>query len=254
MFDAVAAHLNYPEAERKPLAKLLRLFRDQPPPPDPLGLHPRYAGLRGRYLEALNEGDAEAIEESFLELYCHLHGHEAPYTAAERQRVRETGGYWCHAGGISPLLKAGPFIRPETVSADFGAGNGLQGLLLQHLYPHRQTIQIEISSRLIASGRSLQEWLDIPAERVEWREADVMDVRPEGMDFIYLYRPVRPEGEGRRFYEDFAAALSRSRERVVIFSVADCLKSFLPGTFTIFHDDGHLTCFEGLRNRSQPAV
>jgi hypothetical protein len=46
-----------------------------------------------------------------------------------------SGGYWCHAGGLSPVLKAGAFIEPDTVSADFGAGNGLQCLLMQKIHP-----------------------------------------------------------------------------------------------------------------------
>jgi hypothetical protein len=63
------------------------------------------------------------------------------------------------------------------------------------------------------------------------------------MGFIYLYRPVRPEGEGRRFYEMLATELARTRQDVVIFSVADCLRAFLPAELEVFYNDGHLTCY-----------
>ncbi len=229
--------------ERARLVRLMLLFAGLPPPPDPYGLFPRYAPLQERLLRAGAGADGEALEEAFLELYCHVHGHEAPYTPAERKRVNETGGYWCHAGGISPVLLAVPHLSAETVLADFGAGNGLQGLLMQVLRPHRRTVQIEISSRMIAAGRELQAWLGIGAERVHWVQGDVLDHSPRGYDFIYLYRPVRPEGEGRRFYERFGADLAATRAPVVIFSVADCLGPFLPAGFQVIHRDGHLTCY-----------
>ncbi len=235
---------DWPPPEREPLLRLMSLFAEQPPPPDPFGLFPEYDLLRSRFLHAVDRGENEAVEESFLTLYCHLHGYEAPYSEEERATVDRTGGYWCHAGGISPILKAAPHIRPETVSADFGAGNGLQGLLFQKLYPHRRTVQIEISSRMVEVGRELQRWLDIDEDRVRWVVGDVLDQEPVGMDFIYLYRPVRPEGEGVRFYERFAEALGREPREVVIFSVADCLGSFLPESFERFYTDGHLTCYK----------
>ena len=231
-----------PEEHRR-FIELMGLFAQLPMPPDPLGLLRRYGELKEAFLESIERGEPEIIEESFLTLYCHVHGHEAPYTKKERRRVDETGGYWCHAGGLSPILRAGPFIRPDTVSADFGAGNGLQGLLLQKLYPHQKTLQIEISSRMVEAGKHLQGWLDIPEDRVEWIVGDVMDASCRGIDFIYMYRPVRPEGEGKGFYEKIAADLSGADGPVVIFSIADCLGAFLPADFERFYTDGHLTCF-----------
>jgi hypothetical protein len=228
--------------ERGRLVRLMLLISSLPPPPDPLGLFPDYASLRERFLLASEGRDGEVLEETFLSLYVHLHGFEAPYTPEERARVDETGGYWCHAGGLSPILKAGPHLAPDVVSGDFGAGNGLQTLLMQRLHPHRRTIQIEISSRMVEAGRHLQDWLGIPDARVTWVTGDVMDASPAGMDFVYLYRPVRPEGAGRLFYERFAAGLEKASP-VVIFSIADCLGPFLPGRFEVFYSDGHLTCY-----------
>ena len=61
-------------------------------------------------------GRSLSLEEAFLLLYAHLHGYEVPYTPDERSRVVETGGYLSHVGGLSPILKAAPFIGPDTVS------------------------------------------------------------------------------------------------------------------------------------------
>lgn len=236
------------DAERGRLVELMTLVAELPPPPDPDGIFVSYPELHARFLEAAQADDGDALEERFLELYCHLHLHEAPYTPSERRRMDETGGYWCHAGGLSPILKAAPHLHPSSVSADFGAGNGLQGLLFLTLYPHARTVQIEISSQAVAIGRRLQRWLGIAEDRVEWVVDDVLNVSPRGFDFIYLYRPVRPVGEGRRFYQKFAAELEETRRTVTIFSIADCLRDFLSPRFEVFYADGHLTCFRGPRS------
>ena len=112
--------------ERECLVRLMLLAADLPPPPDPLGMFPEYDSFKERFLAACRGGDGEALEDAFLSLYAHVHGFEAPYTPEERARVDETGGYWCHAGGLSPILKAGRHLGPSSVSGDFGAGNGLQ--------------------------------------------------------------------------------------------------------------------------------
>jgi hypothetical protein len=233
------------EIERARLVALVVRLLELPPPPDHVRQFPHFVQLQVALAEAAAAGDGEAIEERFLELYCHLHMHEAPYTAEERRVVDATGGYWCHAGGLSPVLKAGQWIRPDTVSADYGAGNGLQALLLQLLYPHRCSVQIEISGRMATIGQGLQAWLGIDEDRVSWHVSDVREVPARGFDFIYLYRPVRPEGAGLDFYRGFAADLAAAEHEVVIFSIADCLGSFLPERFVRFYHDGHLACYRG---------
>jgi hypothetical protein len=234
-----------PALERRGLVRLMQHLAGLPAPPDPYHLYPRYSALLDAFREALRGSDPVAVEDAFLMLYSHVHGYDVPYTAEERRRVVALGGYLCHVGGLSPILKAGPFLQRDTVSADYGAGNGLQGLLMQWLYPHRKVVQIEISSRLVAAGQALQAWLGVPPDRVEWVTGDITDVSPAGFDFIYLYRPVRPEGPGRAFYEWFAEELERGERPVVIFSVADCLRGFLSARFEVFFSDGHLTCLRG---------
>jgi hypothetical protein len=188
-------------------------------------------------------GPAEEAEARLLELYAHVHMNEAPYSPDERRRMDAAGGYWNHAGGLSPIVKAAPWIGPETVSADFGAGNGLQGLLLQVLYPHARTAQIEISAGMRDIGEGLCEWLGVSPHRVEWVTDDVMSVPATGYDFIYLYRPVRLDGPGREFYARFAREVESEVRPPVIFSIADCLRSFLSDRYEAFYGDGHLTCF-----------
>jgi hypothetical protein len=237
--------------ERERLIHLMCLFAELPEPPDPFGLYPRYVEARDRFLQATEDPGDEALEEAFLLLYAHIHGYEVPYTPDERNRVAESGGYLSHAGGLSPILKAAPFIGPDTVSGDFGAGNGLQGLLMQKLTPHAKTVQIEISSLMVEAGKLLQAWLGVPEHRVEWIVGDVSEVSPAGMDFIYLYRPVRPTGPGEEFYRGFAAQLEASQKPVVIFSIADCLRPHLSPRFEVFYCDGRLTCFRRGQTASQ---
>jgi hypothetical protein len=239
----LTAETGHAPDERGRLVRLIRLFAELPEPPDPFRLYPRYAELRDGFLASLEESEWESVEEAFLLLYAHIHGYEVPYTPDERRRVIETGGYLSHVGGLSPVLKAAPFLEADAVSGDFGAGNGLQGLLMQKLTPHARTLQIEISSRMVESGRHLQDWLGIPEARVDWIVGDVREVSPAGMDFVYLYRPVRPIGAGEEFYRSFAARLAESSKSVVIFSIADCLRGYLPPEFEVFYSDGHLTCF-----------
>ncbi len=240
-----AAGRDGPEARR--YARLVLLVLTAPAPPHAAELFPRFELLRERLDQSVAAGSCDQIDESFLELYAHLHMNEAPYTEDERRRMDQVGGYWNHAGGVSPILKAAPWIGTDTVAADFGAGNGLQGLLLQVLYPHRRTVQIEISRRATEIGDELRSWLRIPAERVEWRVADVMEEPATGYDFIYLYRPVRPDGPGRRFYSRFAREVESEASPPVIFSIADCLRDFLSDRYEVFYGDGHLTCFRPRR-------
>ena len=238
--------LDYSEAERNQLIRLMLLLANLPAPPDAQRSFPKYQEYKQKFLTRAEGEDSEALEEAFLTLYAHLHMHEGRYTPEERKQMDEAGGYWAHAGGLSPILEAAPWIRPGTVSADLGAGNGLQGMLLQILYPHRKTIQIEISSDMVELGKQLQAWLGIPTDRVEWRAGDVCDEAFDGIDFIYLYRPVRPATDkGRAFYTRLAKTLDEAPGEVVVFSIADCLRDFLPPRFEMFYTDGHLTCFRG---------
>ncbi len=233
--------------ERYQLARLMTLLVSREPPENADSDFPAYLTLQERFRLCVENRDTENIEQCFLEFYAHLHMHEAPYTLSERQAMDRAGGYWCHAGGLSPILRAQPFIHQSTISADLGAGNGLQSLLLQSLYPHHQTIQIELSSRMIEIGRRLQDWLEIPQNRVEWITGNLLDINLPVVDFLYLYRPMKPEGVGLDFYVRLADHLRKQKTPTVIFSIADCLGHFLDDGFDTLFGDGHLTAFRRRR-------
>jgi hypothetical protein len=234
--------MGWEAGEARRLARLVELFLVLPRP-RPSRFFPDYERLRDRLSRAAQSGSPEEVEARLLELYAHVHMSEALYSPDERRRMDAAGGYWNHAGGLSPVVKAAPWITAETVSADFGAGNGLQGLLLQALCPHTRTVQIEISARMRDIGEGLREWLGVPPDQVEWVTNDVRNVPAAGYDFIYLYRPLRPEGPGREFYARFAREVEAEARPPVIFSVADCLRDFLTDRYEVFYGDGHLTCF-----------
>ncbi len=238
-------------AERDRFVALMETLSGLPAPPDPFGLYPHWIELRERFVAAAAGSDADVLEEAFLELYAHLHGHAAPYTRQERAKVDATGGYWSHAGGLSPVLRMAHWLRPDSASIDYGAGNGLQLLLAQCLAPHRLSVRVEISSRMVECGRALQGWLGIPADRVEWRSTEVSEVSPAGFDVVYMYRPVRPDGPGKGFYRWFADELARAGREVTILSVADCLRPFLGPEFAVVSGDGHLTIY---RRADTPAL
>lgn len=232
-----------PAGEAERLARLATLLAHLPPPPDPIGLYPRAGELQERLRALLPAGDGEAVEETFLELYAHLHGHQAPYTPAERARMDRAGGYWAHAGGISPVLKAADVLQPGSISLDLGAGNGLQLLLMQLLTPHRLSVQVEISLLMLRSGQALQRWLGVPRRRVAWVQGDVLDLPVRSFHFLYMYRPVKPDGPGGELYRRLARELAMAPREVTVFSVADCLGEFLPPSVERLYSDGHLTCY-----------
>ncbi len=195
-----------------------------------------------RMVGAMEQGDP-SFEPAMMGLYLKLHGAGSVYSPSERGILNRRQGYSCISGGLDPLIKAGPYVKTESVVADLGAANGLQGLLLQHLYPHRRTLQIELSSGMIRMGRLFQNALGINDDRVTWINKDIADATLESVDFVYVFRPARPSDSGRDLYRTIASKLATVRKPLVVFSVADCLSEFLDEYFSIFYSDGHLTCF-----------
>jgi len=200
----------------------------------------RYAG---NLLGALDRQSSQEAEQALIDLYVRLHVAGSAYSPAERILLDRRSGYSSHPGGLQPLLAAGKYIGPGSVVADLGAGNGLQGLLLQRLYPHRKTLQVELCGDMIRVGRLFQRVLGIGKDRVEWLHDDILNAPFETADFVYIYRPSNPVGRGRDFYRQIAGKLAAATKPLVVLSVADCLAEFLDGCFSVAHSDGHLTCF-----------
>jgi hypothetical protein len=204
---------------------------------------PELDGYLEAYTSARNGSDDSEREYALLNLYLRLHIAGSRYSSAEREALNTKSGISCQPGGLSPLIMAEEFIGPETVVADLGAGNGLQGLLLQRIRPHRKTVQIELSKELIRMGRMFQKALGISDERVEWVNEDMAEASVDEADFVYIYRPAKPHGGGNELYRTIADKLAASPGPLVIFSVADCLGRFLDKQFSVFYTNGHLTCF-----------
>jgi len=195
------------------------------------------------FMTAMEKDDPLTIEYALVNLYSRLHNAGSKYSPSERELLNMRDGYSCYPGGLSPLIKAEPFIRPESIVADLGAGNGLQGLLLQRVYPHKQTLQIELSAEMIRIGRIFQQALGINGDRVEWINNDIANVSIKTADFVYIYRPARHSDSGSELYQTIASKLADGHKPLVVFSIADCLARFLDKRFSIFYTDGHLTCF-----------
>ena len=212
--------------------------------PEVIRLNPDIQKVKDDYLKKSQDGYDEDTEIAFLNLYCELHRTGSNYSSNERQALDDKKGYFNHPGGISPLVKAGAHIGKNSISADLGAGNGLQGLLFQTLYPHRKMVQIELSGEMIRIGKIYQEILEISDNNMLWINDDIMTVSLDEIDFLYLYRPSKPIGNGVAFYHSLVAKLKTITKPLVIFSIADCLKDFLDSSYKIFYNDGHLTCFE----------
>lgn len=199
---------------------------------------PGITGSLRAFEEALTQNNRD-LEEATSYLYITLHNVGSIYSEEEKNILRSKGGYLCYPGGFSPLLLAGDFISKDTIVADLGSGNGLQGLLLQRLYPHRKTIQIELSKEMIRIGKLYQKALGIEEGKIEWINDDIMNAHFEEADLIYIYRPARPV-QGASLYRGIAERLINSERDITVFSVADCLEPFLKERFFTSYDDGHL--------------
>lgn len=195
------------------------------------------------FMTAMGDEDPSAVEHALINLYIRLHSAGSKYSPSELKLLKSKHAYLCHPGGLSPLVMARPFIRPESIVADLGAGNGLQGLLLQRLYPHKKTLQIELSAEMIRVGQIFQQVLGISNDYIEWINDDIVNVSFETADFIYIYLPAKPIGGGYELYQAIARKLTAANKPLVIFSIADCLAGFLDKRFSIFYTDGHLTCY-----------
>ncbi len=192
---------------------------------------------------AAKEGkDTLAREAALINLYLRLHSAGCRYSSSERELLNKRAGISCQPGGLTPLVMAERLVGPGTTVADLGAGNGLQGLLLQRIRPHRKTLQIELSSEMVRVGLLFQRALGISDGLVEWINRDIADVPLDEADFVYLYRPARPHGEGNELYRTVASRLAAVEKPLVVLSVADCFAKFLDKRFSVFYSNEHIAC------------
>ena len=206
-------------------------------------LVPQVADRLEALYSARHTGNTDKREDELLDLYLLLHGAGSEYEPEEMNSFRASQGIACLPGGILPLILCSWFINPWSTVSDLGCGNGLQGLLLQVLFPHRKTVQVELSGNLISTGKLYQHILGLDSEEISWFHKDIADMDLSDIDLIYMYRPVRPSGAGAEVYRKIAEQLSRLPHTVTIISMADCLNAFLGNEFSICYRNDFLTIF-----------
>lgn len=212
---------------------------------DPVVLEqvPQAGGYAKDLKTACLHQDQEEREFALMELYRSLHGGGWHYEDAEEGLLAARKGHRNLPGGLLPLLLARHLMERGTVTADLGAGNGLQGLLMQMLCPHQKTVQVELSASLISVGKHYQKVLEIPEERVDWQHGDIGACSLDTVDLVYLYRPVRPAGDGLKLYATIGAAIAKRKRGTRIISVADCLGRFLDPRFLVLYENEFLTIY-----------
>ncbi|WP_300674209.1 hypothetical protein [Desulfoluna sp.] len=209
--------------------------------PEVQHLAPETCHWQSHLLTARADHDVEEQEYALLELYRTLHTAGAGYTDDEQLQLDDQKGLHGLSGGLLPLLMARELITPATRMADLGAGNGLQGLLLQCLAPHRHTLHVELSKSHIAAGRLYQNVLGIPDDRISWRHGDLFSADLSDTTLVYLYRPVRPSKTTAPLYRKLAATLASITHPVHLISVADCLTPHFETPVIPLYTDGFLT-------------
>lgn len=226
---------------------LLTLTSDE----DAAPLVPEGKELAAKLRVASMSGDADDRELALSNLYRAFHTAGASYSPEEDEIMAKAHGIPKQPGGMVPLLLSLPFIQTESTVVDLGSGNGLQGLLLQKLRPHTRTVMIEISGSMIEAGKILKRGLGLDEDRVLWAHADLMEADLEGLtggapDLLYMYRPVKPAGEGRRFYERIAEWIDKWPGGSAIMSVADCMGPFLGPGIDKLYENEYLTVYRKL--------
>jgi len=209
--------------------------------PEVLRLAPEAKTWRDHLVSAQANHDMEEQEYALLELYRTLHTAGAGYTEGEKLRLNKQKGLHGLSGGLMPLLMAKELITVETRMADLGAGNGLQGLLLQCLHPHRHTLQVELSKSHLDAGHLFQRVLGIPENRITWLHGDLFTADLSRATLVYLYRPVRPSETTRPLYRKLAETLKAIGRPIHLISVADCLTHHLEPPMPPLYADGFLT-------------
>ena len=191
--------------------------------PEVVGLVPEAKAWREHLLGAKKDGDLEEREYALLELYRTLHTAGSGYSKEEQERLNQQKGLHGLSGGLMPLFLAARLMDETTRMVDLGAGNGLQGILLQRLAPHAHTLQVELSSSHVAMGKLFQKVSGVPQSRMDWHIGDLFKAELGTPHLIYLYRPVRPSEVTKPLYQKLAKTMETMEPAPTIVSVADCL-------------------------------
>lgn len=201
-------------------------------------MSPDVALAREAYMEARGCRSAPVIERdcALLELYLCLHRLGTRYEEHEAQQLRAQSGCANQPSGLWPLMVASRLMTERACFADLGCGNGLQGLLLQRLQPHRLTIQVELASSLVQTGKLMQQVFGIAEARVQWHCCDIAHAPVQEANLYYIYRPSKPHGQGHALYQGILQKLCCKESGAVVLSVANCMPA-PEGARELYRDD-----------------
>ncbi len=171
---------------------------------------------------------------------------EAPYTSDERRRMDEAGGYWNHAGGLAPILKAGPWIGPGNGQCRFRRRQRSPGTpAAGPLSPPANRPDRDLRTRGGDRQSDFAEWLRHPRreDRVDGRRRP-RAAPPAAMTSSTSTGRCVPKARVATSTPVSPAKSSPRPYPPIIFSIADCLRDFLSDRYEVFYGDGHLTCFK----------
>lgn len=187
--------------------------------------------------------DPEKREMSLIDLYLLFHKYGAGYSLEEEQFMEKSKGLKWLPGGLMPLVLGSYLMKPEYEFCDLGSGNGFQGYLMQGLCPHRSTRQIEISDKYLRAGEIFLDPLGIDKKKISFENTDISNFEMKDTDFVYMYRPARPMGEGSVLYQNLADKFYSNKKSFYLLSVADCFETFIKGDYEKIYYNEYLSIF-----------
>ncbi|MGM0418988.1 MAG: hypothetical protein ACQEQS_09715 [Thermodesulfobacteriota bacterium] len=206
-------------------------------------ISPESALLKNQLLYARKNNETDKRESLLIELYLALHRSGAGYSRSEDKVLENKKGLKWLPGGLMPLVFASFIIKPEDVFIDLGCGNGLQGTLLKAVAPHRKTRQVELSKKYLETGKIFVEALGLDQSGFSFENNDIGAADISDADFIYMYRPARPMGEGKLFYENLAEKFLSIKKNFYLLSVADCFEPFIRSKYIKIYSNDFLSIF-----------
>jgi hypothetical protein len=194
-------------------------------------------------LTAKKNNDLEKREIFLTKLYLLFHRFGAGYTIEEEKFIEKSKGLKWLPGGLMPLVLGSYFMKPEYEFCDLGCGNGFQGILMQVLCPHKKTRQIEIAGSYLKKGEIFLSLPEIDKKKFCFENIDIADFQMKSADFLYMYRPARPMGEGSILYEKLADKFFKAKKSFYLLSVADCFEPFIKCSYKKIYQNEFLSIF-----------
>ncbi|PID78457.1 MAG: hypothetical protein CSA42_00315 [Gammaproteobacteria bacterium] len=183
--------------------------------------------LAEKLSQVQNQQNFEERETLLIDLYLLLHKFGCGYSDMEQNFISEKKGIKWLPGGIMPIILTSYLMNEDYVFADLGAGNGLQGLILQSISPHKKTRLIEISESHLMAGRAYAKALGFNNESILFENNDILSSDFKDIDIFYMYRPARPMNGGKNFYIRLSEKFEQMEKEFFLVSVADCFEPFI---------------------------